>query len=53
MHLHNFLVTYRDDHDVDYCFGKTVFHNDCNDNNFTIEVIGNDNRRLPGRPSLR
>ena len=52
MHLHNFLVTYRDDHDVDNNFEKTIFHNDCNDNGSTAEVIGNDNRRIPGRPSF-
>ena len=28
-----------------------VFNNDCSDNGFTAEVIGNDNRRQPGRPS--
>ena len=52
MNLHNFLVSYRDNHDVDYNFEKTVHNNDCADNSFTAEVIGNDNRRLPGRPSF-
>ena len=30
---------------------KRVFNNDCRDNGFTAEVIGNDNRRQAGRPS--
>ena len=45
MHLHNFLVDYRDAHDVDYNFETDVFRNDCRDNGLTAEIIGNDNHR--------
>ena len=52
MHLHNFLVSYRDDHDVNYNYEKNAFNNDCSDNGFTSEVIGNDFRQQVGRPSV-
>ena len=45
MHLHNFLVEYRDAHDIDYNFERNVFENDCSDNGFTSEVVGNDGIR--------
>ena len=45
MHLHNFLIDYRDAHDVDYNFEASVSQNDCNDNGLTAEVLGNNNRR--------
>ena len=45
MHLHNFLVDYRNAHAVDYKFESGVFQNDCMDNGLTAEVIGNDNHR--------
>ena len=45
MHLHNFLVDYRDTHDADYNFEIGVFQNDYRDNGLTAEVIGNDNYR--------
>ena len=45
MHLHNFLVEYRDAHDIDYNFEHNVFENDCSDNGFTSEVVGNDGIR--------
>ena len=45
MHLHNFLVDYRDAHDVDYNFEANVFQNDCDDNGLISEVVGNDNIR--------
>ena len=51
MHLHNFLVDYRDDHDVDYNYERMVFNNDCSDNGFTSEVICNDSVRPRGRLS--
>ena len=46
MHLHNFLVDYRDANDVDYNFETGVFRNDWRDNGLIAEVIGNDNHRL-------
>ena len=51
MHLHNFLVSYRDDHNEDYNYERAVYMNDCYDNGYQSEVIGNDSTRLPGRPS--
>ena len=45
MRLHNFLVDYRDAHDVDYNFESRVFHNDCSDNELGVEVVGNDEHR--------
>ena len=45
MHLHNFLVDYRDAHDVDYNYEANVFQNDCDDNGLISEVVGNDNIR--------
>ena len=51
IHLHNFLVSYRDNHDVDYNYDKRVFNNDCNNNGSITEVIGHDLRRQTGRPS--
>ena len=51
MHLHNFLVSYRDDHNEDYAYERRVYENDCHDNGYTSEVIGNDSLRIAGRPS--
>ena len=48
MHLHNFLVDYRDAHDVDYNFKANVFQNDCDDNGLMSEVVGCDNIRPRG-----
>ena len=53
MHLHNFLVDYRDAHHVDYQFEKSVFQNDCYDNGLISEVVGSDDiRPRAGRQSL-
>ena len=35
MHLHNVLVSYRENHDVDYNYENNVSNNDCSDNGFT------------------
>ena len=51
MHLHNYLVDFRDEHDVDYNYENMIFLNDCRDNGHTSEVTTNDSIRLAGRPS--
>ena len=51
MHLHNFLVSYRDDHNEDYNYEQRVYENDCNGNGDISEVIGNDSLRTAGRPT--
>ena len=51
MHLHNYLVDFRDEHDVDYNYENMIFLNDCRDNGQTSEVTTNDSIRLSGRPS--
>ena len=52
MHLHNFLVDYRDAHDVDYNYEANVFQNDCYDNGLVSEVVGIDSiRTRAGRQS--
>ena len=50
MNLHNFLVDFRDEHDIDYDYECMVFNNDCNDNGHTSEVTTSDSIRLAGRP---
>ena len=51
MHLHNFLVEYRDENDVDYQHDCLVFNNDRNDNGHVSGVVCNDSHRPRGRPS--
>ena len=51
MHLHNFLVEYRDEHDVDYQYDCEVFNNDRTDNGHTSGVVFNDFHRPRGRPT--
>ena len=50
MHLHNYLVDFRDEHDVDYKYESMIFFNDCSNNGHTYGVTTRDSIILAGRP---
>ena len=54
MHIHNFLVDYRNMMNIsqeDYEYEDEIFSNECIDNGILGEVITNDSERPSGRPS--
>ena len=54
MHLHNFLVDYRnslDNSDDEIRTERNIFIDDNIDNGYLSSVIGNDNYRIGGRPT--
>ena len=53
MQLHNFLVEYRERHNVDLEYENTVFRTDCSDVGLYSQVIANDDCRVGGRISIQ
>lgn len=52
MHLYNFLVDYRDAHDIDYNDETMIFNNNFSDNGHSSVSVGNDSVRPAGIRSL-